>query len=334
MRCDPPVVGPQVISPAGPRAFPAWGLICPLPLDDETLFSFVTRWSHLNGRAAVASFLRSCFGIPIIDLGLETLSARKLGFCRRLAADPAFGNRSATKLLTTWSFHLYFHSKSVRDELFATSPPLDTKFPVSPLYWSRYPGFKQRPHPVACLQCMREDKTLIGCGWWRRSHHLPGVSKCHRHGTKLVIGCNSCGNWMSSQRNLVLPSTDCACGNFEPRYLDLSYLFSPCISQRFAEVSSDMLLDEHPSDLSAIKVVLGRAVEDRYGNRDDRWHLLANDIYGERIGDDQRRKTISWARRACSAGVDKVALDRYALLIALLFGGLSHIKAAIADGYG
>ncbi len=37
-----------------------------------------------------------------------------------------------------------------------------------------------------CLDCIREDLNKLGYAYWRRSHQLPGVYWCNKHGTQLA----------------------------------------------------------------------------------------------------------------------------------------------------
>lgn len=41
------------------------------------------------------------------------------------------------------------------------------------------------PHRRLCSMCVRADKARYGWAYWHVSHHLPGVTLCARHGTRL-----------------------------------------------------------------------------------------------------------------------------------------------------
>lgn len=40
--------------------------------------------------------------------------------------------------------------------------------------------------PRLCVHCVEEDLQFWRCSYWRRSHQLPGISHCTKHGTRLI----------------------------------------------------------------------------------------------------------------------------------------------------
>ncbi len=65
-----------------------------------------------------------------------------------------------------------------------------------------------------CVDCVRADQGKFGCGYWHRSHQLPAVTSCWRHGSILLSSCPYCETKLSP-RNLILtaPWRKCACGH-------------------------------------------------------------------------------------------------------------------------
>jgi hypothetical protein len=64
-----------------------------------------------------------------------------------------------------------------------------------------------------CAECIRADQEKYGCGYWHRSHQLPAVTACWRHGTKLLCACPTCGNELSPRELLLrTPWSHCGCG--------------------------------------------------------------------------------------------------------------------------
>ena len=65
-----------------------------------------------------------------------------------------------------------------------------------------------------CPECIRADRDRFGCGYWHRSHQMPAVTACWRHGAVLINSCPKC-NFELSPRNLFLqqPWRSCVCGH-------------------------------------------------------------------------------------------------------------------------
>lgn len=64
-----------------------------------------------------------------------------------------------------------------------------------------------------CPLCVEEDIRAFGMGYWHRAHHVPGVSVCWRHGTRLLSSCPHCQRpFQFRQRLLRQPWQRCHCG--------------------------------------------------------------------------------------------------------------------------
>lgn len=64
-----------------------------------------------------------------------------------------------------------------------------------------------------CATCVGEDIRAFGMGYWRRAHHVPGVSVCWRHGVHLISSCPQCHRpFQFRQRLLKQPWQACRCG--------------------------------------------------------------------------------------------------------------------------
>lgn len=64
-----------------------------------------------------------------------------------------------------------------------------------------------------CLVCVREQETLDGIPYWKRSHQLPGVLVCHKHECDLIDACPNCGPFRHRNGRCVLPDRRCRnCG--------------------------------------------------------------------------------------------------------------------------
>jgi hypothetical protein len=91
-------------------------------------------------------------------------------------------------------------------------------------------GFRTRlqqpplqPYPAPslrfCPECLNEDETTLGYGYFRRSHQASFIMRCASHRTILYQECRSCRQkpWASRNR---LPSTKCVCGKPSEPVLD------------------------------------------------------------------------------------------------------------------
>lgn len=58
-----------------------------------------------------------------------------------------------------------------------------------------------------CAECVSEDHSFWGFAYWRRTHQLPGVTRCVKHQT---------GLWVSKAPGSFLNAPDSQCGNPEP----------------------------------------------------------------------------------------------------------------------
>ena len=65
-----------------------------------------------------------------------------------------------------------------------------------------------------CPECIRVDRDKFGCGYWHRSHQMPAVTACWRHGVVLINACPKCDIELSP-RNVFLhsPWRRCVCGH-------------------------------------------------------------------------------------------------------------------------
>lgn len=65
----------------------------------------------------------------------------------------------------------------------------------------------------ACLLCLAEDMAAVGVPYLHRSHQLPAVTACWKHGAKLVVACPDCEKpFRRHAKFLRAPITPCSCG--------------------------------------------------------------------------------------------------------------------------
>jgi hypothetical protein len=65
----------------------------------------------------------------------------------------------------------------------------------------------------ACLNCLVQDEELVGSPYLRRSHQLPAVAACWKHGIKLIDACPGCDLSFARPAKFVsAPMVPCRCG--------------------------------------------------------------------------------------------------------------------------
>ena len=66
-----------------------------------------------------------------------------------------------------------------------------------------------------CLECLREDLDVYGVRYIHRSHQIPGVEVCSKHGSLLLYKCPHCECSFSRHYNLALvPWRRCTCKKY------------------------------------------------------------------------------------------------------------------------
>ena len=147
------------------------------PYPDELLFSWVKRLAEANG-LSFDVFFKTYFGEKgTIQDNLLPLDARRgfLDFCKFLNCEVD-------------SMDLYFQLSTAQFELSFYPPKLQTRTlhniirPESKMNTSTDYFISK---PKICLECMKEDAEQYGEFFLHRSHHLSGVTACHKHETPL-----------------------------------------------------------------------------------------------------------------------------------------------------
>lgn len=72
--------------------------------------------------------------------------------------------------------------------------------------------YKATPH--LCTNCVLEDESNFGIGFWHLVHQIPGVHHCPRHYTLLIGACHNCGLPQASEDHWNPPSGICPCCRF------------------------------------------------------------------------------------------------------------------------
>ena len=151
--------------------------------EDELIYSYVGRWHRLSGLHRREDFLAMA---ELSDCPL--LAPRSYG---RISVKTAFHEVADKRQVlfdhTTFPYYRPFLSKENRSDV----------------EWGTYAGRKGlRRHWIhysdlgaanlrTCSECAREQQEDHGVTFWTRSHNLPFVTTCHRHGIRLQFGTDT-----------------------------------------------------------------------------------------------------------------------------------------------
>lgn len=101
-----------------------------------------------------------------------------------------------------------------------------------------------------CPSCVQQDLVELGYAYWHRSHHLPGVSVCWRHGDRLIHACPECSHpFYRKLRLLPNLSEPCVCGWSALSPVDLT--ISTSLEQKFSAFAYELLQRNLPLMSSA-----------------------------------------------------------------------------------
>lgn len=180
-------------------------LFFPASMPDEMLHSRITRYHFLSGNRTAAETYRDLFDTKpfcmstIVPKQIETLAGRLPGQSESNLAELISANTT---------FPAYRPFLGVRQgPQHAGEPTFDGVV--------RVPRREGSIHGMAklCPTCVQEDLIEQGYAYWHRSHHIPGVAVCWRHGDALIHACPKCSHPFYRKLRLLPNLTEpCACG--------------------------------------------------------------------------------------------------------------------------
>jgi hypothetical protein len=163
----------------------------PASFSDETLLSRVSRYHLLTGKRQDETSFLALFGKEGNSVDFSELAPPSLTvLASLLPGDPMVQLGNLLKENTFVPFAIPVTRSSVEEFI-------GTEFGTS----------------KACLLCLKDDEAMEGVAYLRRSHQLPAVTACWKHGTSLVDACPDCGShfWRPG-KFLTTPVTICGCG--------------------------------------------------------------------------------------------------------------------------
>ncbi|QLL13485.1 TniQ family protein [Pseudomonas chlororaphis] len=181
-------------------------LFFPVSMPDEMLHSRITRYHFLSGNRTAAETYRDLFGSKPFCIG-GIVPKQIEGLADRLPG------QSETNLGELISSNTTF--PAYRPFLGVRQGPENNAGPLSFDGVVRIPRREESIHGKAklCPTCVQEDLIDMGYAYWHRSHHIPGVAVCWRHGDSLIHACPKCSHPFYRKLRLLPNLTEpCACG--------------------------------------------------------------------------------------------------------------------------
>ncbi len=156
--------------------------VLPRPYPDELLYSVIARTAYHYGYWSPTQLLLPLFGsraviaVPDLPSNLASLTERTFDAWGLSAEDVAARH-------TLLGYYTYFQGQNVRQAVLAS---MCERGGFNQVRLGVCAGSALSPKRFRlCPQCYEEDRARYGEAYWHRSHQLPGVLVCDRHGVVL-----------------------------------------------------------------------------------------------------------------------------------------------------
>jgi len=176
-----------------------------MSMPDEMLHSRITRYHFLSGNRTAAETFRDLFGSAPFSVGILPKQIEVLA--TRLPGDTESNLDDLISTNTMFPAYRPFLGLGQGVENAPTGSSISGV--------ARIPRREAAVHGKAklCYTCVQQDLLETGYAYWHRSHHLPGVSVCWRHGESLMHACPKCSHpFFRKLRLLPNPTEPCICG--------------------------------------------------------------------------------------------------------------------------
>jgi len=180
-------------------------LFFPMSMPGEMLHSRITRYHSLSGNRTAGETFRDLFGSDPFSVGMLPKQIEVLA--ARLPGDTESNLDELICTNTTFPLYRPFLGINQGGENATVGRSLHDV--------ARIPRREGTVHGKAklCPTCVQQDLLELGYAYWHRSHHLPGVSVCWRHGDSLMHACPECSHpFFRKLRLLPSLSEPCVCG--------------------------------------------------------------------------------------------------------------------------
>ena len=156
--------------------------VLPRPYPDELLYSVIARTAYHYGYWSPTQLLLPLFGsreviaVPDLPSNLAALAARTFEAWGLSAEEIAVRH-------TLLGYYTHFQGSRVRQDILAS---MYERGGFNQVRLGICAGSAVSPKRFRlCLQCHEEGRMQYGEAYWHRSHQLPGVLVCDRHGVVL-----------------------------------------------------------------------------------------------------------------------------------------------------
>ncbi|WP_428503071.1 TniQ family protein [Roseateles sp.] len=144
---------------------------------DELLYSYAARWLLLSGLKR-STFCEAVAGRQVAFHALNAARFVALDSTAGILADKSWVEEN----MTLYPFARPFLGEEINARHFTTGKELKR-------VGTEVDELRRRPWSTLCLnhcpECARENRLSDGVAAWRRSHNLPGVTACLKHGCRL-----------------------------------------------------------------------------------------------------------------------------------------------------
>ncbi|WP_394296424.1 TniQ family protein [Metapseudomonas resinovorans] len=188
----------------------------PTPFPDETLHSVVTRYNLLTATTSAATYKALYDGVM---MGLSMIVPKNFS----VLADRIPGNSRVNR------YDLLRNNTLLPLFVPFQDPLTENKTGYDLLLDSNYSQQWIMPQGLGfvrtCLLCAKDDYSRFGVSFWHRSHQIPGVTCCWKHGAKLFDTCPACNlNLYQGPYKLrpLVRGCECGWGPLDDGYSDVA----------------------------------------------------------------------------------------------------------------
>ncbi|KPX18954.1 Transposition protein, TnsD-related protein [Pseudomonas amygdali pv. dendropanacis] len=306
-------------------------LFFPNSMPGETLHSRITRYHFLSGNKTAGETFRDLFGSATFSVGMlpkqiEVLATRLPGDTESSLDELIFTN-------TTFPLYRPFLGINQGGDCAGAGRGLHGV--------ARIPRREGTVHGKAklCPTCVQQDLLELGYAYWHRSHHLPGVSVCWRHGDSLMHACPKCSHpFFRKLRLLPGLSEPCVCGwsalapakvnqgiQLEKKFAEFAH---ELLQRNLPLISSDALCSSYLRQCRKKGFVHGRlagtaklfdSIRDKYGDE-----ALSQMDSAYAMGKHEQ-----WIRFTSYKGQMDMPLARHMIIALHLFGSVDKFEEAL-----
>lgn len=169
---------------------------------DECLASVLSRYHIVSGAYSSRETMSKLFGVNLFNLSSISIDDFR-GLISRVEAGQ---NISKSLLQQNSLFYLYspFVARNVRFN--------DMGVTGDDLYSSRSVA-GEGGKIWGCPECLKVDSMDYEVSYFHRSHQIPGVSTCWKHGVELIYKCGKCARpFLMGNEMLKFNISECDCG--------------------------------------------------------------------------------------------------------------------------